>query len=596
MRRSVEVRSPVTYRTIDLAELVRVHALRAPRLMWLLGAGVSAASGIPTAGQLVDEFKRLLYCSEVGVNRRLVDMAEPAAAHKVQAYFDADPRFPPVNSIEEYSAYFELAMPAAKDRRAFLQERLLGRQPSYGHVALAVLMAMQKCRLVWTTNFDPLLADAAAHVFESTSILTTVEPETAARVAAISEERYPIEVKLHGDFRSELLKNTEAELQAQDHRLRSSLVAEARRGGLLVLGYSGRDASVMEALGAALDAGEAFPDGLYWCHFGAAPPIDPVVQLLDRATASGVDACLVPSGTADEVLGRVLDVLDVPDGLRGHLDRRQPDRRWSPMRLPPLAGTWPRVRLNALRLEAFPHTCRVVECEIGGAAEVRRAIETASADIVATRRSDGVIAFGSDAEVDRCFEPFDVKSLDVAQIDVSRLWRERSADLAVLYDAMVRALERGSPVERHRFARGQHLLAVRADADTRSPGLQRLGAAAGGLTGVHAIGFRWAEAIRLRLEHRFGVLWLVYEPTVWAERVEDSESAAQRTEFLRERQATRYNRAWAQLLDGWSEVLRGGQERRTVSAFDLVGDPGVNATFTLVAGQPESRERRRSRR
>src|SRR5205807_636877 len=112
-----------------------------------------------------------------------------------------------------------------------------------------------------------------------------------------------------------------------------------------------------------------------------------------------------------EVLGRILDVLEVPDALRRHLDRRQPERRWSPMRLPPLAGSWPRLRLNALRLESFPHTCRVVECEIGGAAEVRRAIAAAGADVIATRRSDGVIAFGSDAEVERCFEPFQVKSL-----------------------------------------------------------------------------------------------------------------------------------------------------------------------------------------
>lgn len=586
----------MTYRTIDLGELVRLHAIRAPRLMWFLGAGISAGAGIPTAGQLIDEFKQLIYCSETGVARRLVDLSEPATTQKVQAYLDADSRFPPAGSAAEYSTYFEIAMRGAKDRRAFLQARVTGKQPTYGHLVLAVLMAMHRCRLIWTTNFDPLLEDAVAKVLESTSILTTVEPETAARIAALTEERWPIQVKLHGDFRSELLKNTESELQQQDARLRKGLIAECQRGGLVVLGYSGRDDSVMDALSAALESPDPFPDGLYWCHYGAGAPLPRVNELLTTASAAGVDACLVPSGVADEVLSRMLDVSDVSEELQAHLDRRQPERRWSAMRLPPLEGSWPRVGLNALPIETFPHTCRIVECEIGGAREVRAAVEDAGADLIATRRSDGVIGFGADAAFRRCFESFDLKSLDVGQIDVHRLWRERSADLTILYDAITRAMAGDLPLERHRL-HGQNVLALSADADVReTASLAKLRQVVGQFSGVHGAGFRWAEAVRIRLEQRLSVLWLVYEPIVWGESVGSRELAATRADFIRERGATRYNKAWAGLLSGWAELLTAGQQRRTIAAFDLREEPGVDASFTVVRQQAHSRRRpRRSR-
>jgi hypothetical protein len=54
--------------------------------------------------------------------------------------------------------------------------------------------------------------------------------------------------KLHGDFRSRRLKNTGDELRHQDSRLRQILLGACRRFGLVVVGYSGRDDSVMETL------------------------------------------------------------------------------------------------------------------------------------------------------------------------------------------------------------------------------------------------------------------------------------------------------------------------------------------------------------
>jgi hypothetical protein len=58
-------------------------------------------------------------------------------------------------------------------------------------------------KLAWTTNFDPLIADGAAKVFDSTGALTSIAldaPDLA--VQAIAQQRWPIELKLHADCRA----------------------------------------------------------------------------------------------------------------------------------------------------------------------------------------------------------------------------------------------------------------------------------------------------------------------------------------------------------------------------------------------------------
>ena len=61
------------------------------------------------------------------------------------------------------------------------------------------------------------------------------------------EARWPIYAKLHGDYHSENLKNTAVELQKQDHDMRQGLVDACRANGLAVVGYSGRDVSIINS-------------------------------------------------------------------------------------------------------------------------------------------------------------------------------------------------------------------------------------------------------------------------------------------------------------------------------------------------------------
>ncbi len=380
---------------IEADDFARRFSLRAGNLMWLLGAGASASAGIPTAGDMAWEFKQQLFISQRRSSPQAVaNLSSPAIRAQLQGHIDASEGLPAAGSTDEYAAIFEAIYPAEADRRAYLDAKMTGAKLSYGHLVLATLMRAQLTRLVWSTNFDPLVADACAKVYDGTGTLTTVDldaPDLAFQ--SIGEGRWPIEIKLHGDFRSRRLKNTGDELRHQDERLRQLLVDTCRRYGLVVAGYSGRDDSVMEALEEALVQKGAYPAGLFWLHRGQGAPLDRVGRLLVRAKQAGVESELVRIQNFDEVMRDIVRLVkDIDSSV---LDTFAMERcRWSSAPYPAGRRGWPVVRLNALPVVHMPTVCRRIVCQIGGYAEVREVIEKTGVDILFARVRAGVLAGG----------------------------------------------------------------------------------------------------------------------------------------------------------------------------------------------------------
>jgi len=195
---------------------------------------------------------------------------------------------PPRDSLEEYAFYFSRVYPGEADRRKYIEELTSMGTPSYGHTALAILLKKDLARIVWTTNFDKNVEDAAAKVFGRTGSLLAVDLEAPHLFRQASQEsRWPLLGKLHGDFQSRRLKNTADELRSQDAELRQRLVRACKVGGLVVVGYSGRDESVMEALEEPIDQGRGFPQLLFWISRSEVAAAA-VAALLDKARAAGV--------------------------------------------------------------------------------------------------------------------------------------------------------------------------------------------------------------------------------------------------------------------------------------------------------------------
>ena len=165
--------------------------------MWLLGAGTSASAGIPTAWDMIWEFKQQLYVSQRRVALKTVaDLSNPAVRRQIQDFIGSQEAFPAPESPEEYAILFEAVYPSEADRRTYIDAKITGAKPSFGHIALATLMKAGHTKLVWTTNFDPLIADGCARVFSGTGNLSTVAldaPDIGRQI--INGERWPAEIK-----------------------------------------------------------------------------------------------------------------------------------------------------------------------------------------------------------------------------------------------------------------------------------------------------------------------------------------------------------------------------------------------------------------
>lgn len=126
-------------------DFARRFSLRNANLMWLLGAGTSASAGIPTADDMVWEFKQQLFISQRKVLPQVVaDLSSALVREKIQVHIDSLGDMPPRGSQDEYATLFETVYPSESDRRTYINAKMAGAKPSYGHIALA---SFSTCRI-----------------------------------------------------------------------------------------------------------------------------------------------------------------------------------------------------------------------------------------------------------------------------------------------------------------------------------------------------------------------------------------------------------------------------------------------------------------
>lgn len=569
--------STLAPKILPIDDFARRFSMRWERLNWFLGAGASVAAGIPAAGDMIWEFKQQLYITQNQVSPGTVsDLSNPVVKSRLQSHVDSR-GLPKPGSPEEYAALFETVYPAEGDRRSFIEARIRGGKPSYGHLAIATMMKAGGAKIIWTTNFDTLIADAAARVFGQTASLKTATldaPDLAEQ--AFQGSRWPLEVKLHGDFRSRRLKNTNDELRTQDERLLRVLVDSCRTAGLVVAGYSGRDDSVMDALEKAIDAGKAFPGGLFWLARPGGRPLDRVLRFLERAEAAGCEAHLVEVQSFDEGLADLMRVLTAIDQsvlqqhavTRGHVSPA-PDPRGT-------TGN-PIIRMNGIHVATYPVTCRHVDCTIGGYKEVLAAARVVSADMLIARVKSGVLAFGRDAEVRSAFSAYKITDFGFHAIERNRL-RFDSGERGLLRDALVMAIKRSRNLEVQR----RHGYDLVYPKDPDGAGWENLralcgGAVAGSVSG--SPGLTWSEGAEIRLDWASDQLWLLVSPRIVYTGVTNQNKAAA-SDFGRERTFKRYNRQLHAFISLWFSTLIGDeQEIRSLGISD-----GIDAVFKLSYG------------
>ena len=487
-----------------------------------------------------------------------------------------------------------------------MEELVAGARPNFGHYALAALMAADAARVVVTTNFDDLVEQAAREVLDS----PVVEPRRPLTVASLDDSeaagralvrgRWPLVIKLHGDFRSVQLKNAPAELRGQNEKLADALRTICGQSGLIVSGYSGRDSSVMQVLTGALDSPHPFPEGLIWTHRPGETLAPAVTDLLTAAGERGVDVRSVAVDNFPELLGALIRLIRLPEQLRDRVDGRRPAQPRTPSAMPSgPTRLWPVLRLNALPLLELPAAARrLTEHHPADIGEFRVALRDARARALTARLRGGtLVAFGADIDLGAAGESLGVVP---AGDTVPLEWPADDPDMAqigLLTDALTLGLGRARGLRHVLRARRGHLVRVGDEVEPHLSGLRR--AAGGRLAGtVTGTAVSWAEAVEVHVEARAGGWWLLITPEIWvappgslpappgitpgsAEHIRwraDQQRAA--AGFVRERLARRYNSATSEILDAWVRVLVGSQPR-AVETWHLPAGTGCDAVTRI---------------
>jgi len=237
--------SSVEISEVDVWQLVQAVA-ECGKYAFLIGAGTSRPqpASIPTAGYLIKTWQQECY-NHSGSDDEFEDWVEHQEAENN-------------TNQSKYGFWFEKRHPTRGGRRKRIEKLVKDANPTPGHITLASMMSNGYVPHVLTPNFDDLL-------FDSFYLFLEDKPNLIDHRAVVPEFKLtrddPAIVKLHGDYLYDNLQNTGPETKALEPPMIDVLQRTVSEYGLVVIGYSGRDGSIMEPL---LDA-DISEYGIYWC-------------------------------------------------------------------------------------------------------------------------------------------------------------------------------------------------------------------------------------------------------------------------------------------------------------------------------------------
>ena len=196
---------------------------------FILGAGASVKSGIPSGEMLVDEWEKKL-CKR-----------NPAehAKWKESQNINAD------NQTEHYSDYYERYLEYNPERlKIELTACMEKGKPSVGYIALAHILTNSSSSIVITTNFDHLTEDAINQM--GAGFPRVVGHEALANFIDLNETR-PTIIKLHRDILFEP-KSTNEQTKVLERSIQKKLPKILAEYQPIFVGYAGNDRSLMDFL------------------------------------------------------------------------------------------------------------------------------------------------------------------------------------------------------------------------------------------------------------------------------------------------------------------------------------------------------------
>ena len=106
---------------IDQAEPTSLFRARPQNIAWFLGAGASRSAGLPTATDIIWDFKRQHYYREENQELERQDLQNEAVQARIQSFMDAR-SFPAQWADSEYAIYIQEIFSTDRERqRSYLR-------------------------------------------------------------------------------------------------------------------------------------------------------------------------------------------------------------------------------------------------------------------------------------------------------------------------------------------------------------------------------------------------------------------------------------------------------------------------------------------
>lgn len=236
----------------DLARFIKNRNDDNPNYTLLLGAGCSITSAVRSATELVNEWRNEI-CKELGFNDTDPDKQKEYLKDNQTDWYDPS---------KEYSTLFERKYDLQRQRRIFVEKEVSDATPSLGYAYLTSLVNQTYFNTIFTTNFDDLINEAFYFYSDQRPIVCA--HDSSIDSITVTSKRPKI-IKLHGDYLFDDIKATTRETESLEHNMKLKFIEFAKDYGLIVVGYSGCDRSIMDILTALLKNETYFKHGVYWC-------------------------------------------------------------------------------------------------------------------------------------------------------------------------------------------------------------------------------------------------------------------------------------------------------------------------------------------
>lgn len=396
----------------------------------LFGAGCSISSDIQSANDCIWEWKKMIYQTNNPNTQEWIDnYKNPKVQDSIQNWLNNQGSFIEKDSPEEYSFYAKKCFPIDENRRQYFQKICANKTPSIGYKTIPILVKHGILDSIWTTNFDDLIMSAC---FKGEVTGIDISLNTVERINQRTQSRNELPIiKLHGDFKYGDLKNTSEELQNQDEVLRKKFIDYLKDKHLIVLGYSGRDKSLMNSLKESYS--EKGGGILFWCGYGDKPNND-VLDLLEHIKKNGRTAFYISiegQGFDNAMLSITKLVVEGNSQLKSELDNlkkvievnRNIPFDFKPERFNKV------LKSNLFSIE-FPKEVLVADIDLGNKPWNKIKEKTFSQNsVVAVPYNKQLWAFGKIEEIQNAFKDCSLKELNRKPLTEIKIYNQNISHL-----------------------------------------------------------------------------------------------------------------------------------------------------------------------